>query len=84
MAGPQYIGFGTLSLHAGQQPDPTTGARTAPIYQSTSFVFKDADHAASLFDVARAGYVYSRISKVMHKCWLFRMVVICYMVERYK
>ncbi len=62
MAGPKYIGFDTLSLHAGQQPDPTTGARAAPIYQSTSFVFKDADHAASLFDVARAGHVYSRIS----------------------
>ncbi|MEM7292767.1 MAG: O-acetylhomoserine aminocarboxypropyltransferase [Pseudomonadota bacterium] len=62
MAGPRYIGFDTLSLHAGQQPDPTTGARAAPIYQSTSFVFKDSDHAASLFDVARAGHVYSRIS----------------------
>ncbi|MEM7209357.1 MAG: O-acetylhomoserine aminocarboxypropyltransferase [Pseudomonadota bacterium] len=62
MAGPKYIGFDTLSLHAGQQPDPTTGARAAPIYQSTSFVFKDSDHAASLFDVARAGHVYSRIS----------------------
>ena len=62
MAGPRYIGFDTLSLHAGQKPDPTTGARAAPIYQSTSFVFKDADHAASLFDVARAGHVYSRIS----------------------
>ena len=62
MAGPRYIGFDTLSLHAGQKPDPATGARAAPIYQSTSFVFKDADHAASLFDVARAGHVYSRIS----------------------
>ena len=62
MSGPRYIGFDTLSLHAGQRPDPSTGARAAPIYQSTSFVFKDADHAASLFDVARAGHVYSRIS----------------------
>ncbi len=62
MAGPKYIGFDTLGLHAGQQPDPTTGARAAPIYQSTSFVFRDADHAASLFDVARSGHVYSRIS----------------------
>ncbi len=62
MAGPKYIGFDTLGLHAGQQPDPATGARAAPIYQSTSFVFRDADHAASLFDVARSGHVYSRIS----------------------
>jgi len=56
-------GFDTLALHAGQRPDPTTGARATPIYQSTSFVFNDGDQAASLFDVARAGHVYSRISK---------------------
>ena len=62
MAGPKYIGFDTLSLHAGQQPDTATGARAAPIYQSTSFVFRDTDHAASLFDVARSGHIYSRIS----------------------
>ncbi len=62
MAGPRNIGFDTLSLHAGQKPDPSTGARAAPIYQSTSFVFKDVDHASSLFDAARAGHVYSRIS----------------------
>jgi O-acetylhomoserine (thiol)-lyase len=55
-------GFDTLALHAGQRPDPTTGARATPIYQSTSFVFDDGDQAASLFDVARAGHVYSRIS----------------------
>ena len=42
-------GFATLSVHAGAQPDPTTGARATPIYQTTSFVFNDADHAASLF-----------------------------------
>ena len=42
-------GFDTLSVHAGAQPDPTTGARVTPIYQTTSFVFNDADHAASLF-----------------------------------
>jgi len=62
MAGPRYIGFDTLSLHAGQKPDSTTGARAAPIYQTTSFVFKDTDQASSLFDAARAGHVYSRIS----------------------
>ncbi|MGI9428890.1 MAG: O-acetylhomoserine aminocarboxypropyltransferase [Bythopirellula sp.] len=54
--------FDTLSLHAGQQPDPTTGARATPIYQSTSFVFRDADQAASIFNIERPGHVYSRIS----------------------
>ena len=62
MAGPDYLEFDTLSLHAGQQPDPTTGARAVPIYQSTSFVFKDSDHAAALFNAERPGHVYSRIS----------------------
>jgi O-acetylhomoserine (thiol)-lyase len=62
MAGPRYLKFDTLSLHAGQQPDPKFGARAVPIYQTTSFVFKDADHAASLFNMERAGHVYSRIS----------------------
>ena len=59
---PPHVGFDTLSLHAGQRPDAETGARAAPIYQSTSFVFRDATHAASLFDIGRAGHVYSRIS----------------------
>ena len=62
MSGPKYPRFDTLSLHAGQQPDPTTGARATPIYQSASFVFKDTDHAAALFNLERAGHVYSRIS----------------------
>ena len=62
MAAPRYLGFDTLSLHAGQQPDPVTGARATPIYQTTSFVFRDTDHAASLFNMERAGHVYSRIS----------------------
>lgn len=52
----------TLALHAGQQPDPATGARATPIYQTTSFVFRDSDHAAALFNGERAGHVYSRIS----------------------
>ncbi len=59
---PRHIGFDTLMLHAGQRPDPTTGARATPLYQSTSFVFQDSEHAASLFNVGRAGHVYSRIS----------------------
>jgi O-acetylhomoserine (thiol)-lyase len=62
MAAPRYLNFDTLSLHAGQQPDPTTGARATPIYLTTSFVFRDTDHAAALFNMERAGHVYSRIS----------------------
>ena len=62
MSEPKYPGFDTLSLHAGSAPDPVTGARATPIYMSTSFVFKDSDHAASLFNMERAGHVYSRIS----------------------
>ena len=56
------FGFETLCLHAGQIPDPTTGARAVPIYQTTSYVFDDADHAASLFNLQTFGNVYSRIS----------------------
>ncbi|MBY0430818.1 MAG: O-acetylhomoserine aminocarboxypropyltransferase, partial [Rhodospirillales bacterium] len=62
MANPRFPAFETLSLHAGQHPDPATGARAVPIYQTTSFVFDDADHAASLFNLERAGHIYSRIS----------------------
>ncbi|AKJ68572.1 O-acetylhomoserine aminocarboxypropyltransferase [Pandoraea thiooxydans] len=54
--------FDTLALHAGAAPDPATGARATPIYLSTSFVFRDSDHAAALFNMERAGHVYSRIS----------------------
>src|SRR4249919_2174765 len=54
--------FDTLTLHAGAHPDPATGARATPIYQSASFVFPDSDHAAALFNMERAGHVYSRIS----------------------
>jgi len=62
MAKPPTLNFDTLSLHAGQQPDATTGARATPIYQSASFVFKDTDSAAGLFNIERAGHVYSRLS----------------------
>ncbi len=62
MAGPKYPGFDTLALHAGQSPDPATGARAVPVYQTTSYVFRDTEHAASLFNMERAGHVYSRIS----------------------
>ena len=59
---PVYPGFDTLALHAGQRPDPVTGARAVPIYASTSFCFDDSEHAAGLFNMERAGHVYSRIS----------------------
>ncbi len=57
-----YPRFDTLALHAGQRPDPATGARAVPIYQTTSFVFEDTEHAAALFNLERAGHIYSRIS----------------------
>lgn len=62
MAGSGFIGFDTMALHAGQQPDSETRARATPIYQTTSYVFDDSDKASSLFDMARAGHVYARIS----------------------
>jgi len=62
MAKPRTHQFDTLTLHAGAVPDPATGARATPIYQTTSFVFPDTDHAAALFNMERAGHVYSRIS----------------------
>jgi O-acetylhomoserine (thiol)-lyase len=54
-------GFNTLAVHAGAKPDPTTGARAVPIYQTTSYVFNDADHAASLFGLQAFGNIYTRI-----------------------
>ena len=62
MSGPKTYQFDTLSLHAGQQPDPQFGARAQPVYFTTSYVFKDTDQAASLFNMERAGHVYTRIS----------------------
>ena len=59
---PRTPGLDTLSLHAGARPDPTTGARATPIYQSAAFVFPDSDFAAGLFNIERAGHVYSRLS----------------------
>lgn len=57
----RFTGFETLALHAGQQPDPTTGARAVPIYQTTSYQFKDTDHAARLFGLQEFGNIYTRI-----------------------
>ncbi|GAA0288277.1 O-acetylhomoserine aminocarboxypropyltransferase/cysteine synthase family protein [Rhodovulum strictum] len=58
---PQY-GFDTLQVHAGARPDPATGARQTPIYQTTAYVFRDADHAAALFNLQEVGYIYSRLT----------------------
>ncbi|SEN44331.1 O-acetylhomoserine sulfhydrylase [Pseudorhodobacter antarcticus] len=59
-AAPQ--GFDTLQIHAGARPDPATGARQIPIYQTTAYVFRDADHAAALFNLSEVGYIYSRLT----------------------
>jgi len=62
MPTPKPPAFETLSLHAGQHPDSATGARAVPIYQTTSYMFEDTDHAAALFNLERAGHIYTRIS----------------------
>ncbi len=56
------FGFDTLQVHAGARPDPATGARNTPIYQSTAYVFRDAEHAAALFNLQEVGYIYSRLT----------------------
>jgi O-acetylhomoserine (thiol)-lyase len=61
MESERNFGFNTRALHAGYQPDPTTGARAVPIYQSTSFVFENSDHAAALFALQKFGNIYTRI-----------------------
>ena len=62
MVDPDYLKFDTLSLHAGQEPDPTTGSRAVPIYQTTSYSFVDTEQAAGLFNLEQPGHIYSRIS----------------------
>jgi len=59
--GPTY-GFDTLQIHAGARPDPATGSRQTPIYQTTAYVFRDAEHAAALFNLQEVGYIYSRLT----------------------
>lgn len=61
MALPENLKFNTLAVHGGQEPDPTTGSRAVPIYQTTSYNFRDADHAANLFGLKEFGNIYSRI-----------------------
>ena len=60
-SGNRQLGFGTRCLHAGQHPDSETGARAVPIYQTTSYVFKDTGHAAALFALQQFGNIYTRI-----------------------
>ena len=62
MVEPDFHRFDTRALHAGQQPDPTTGSRAVPIHQTTSYVFDSVDHAAGLFNLEVSGHIYSRIS----------------------
>ncbi|PWC83971.1 O-acetylhomoserine aminocarboxypropyltransferase [Azospirillum sp. TSH100] len=62
MAGAKFLKFDTQSLHAGQKPDPATGARAVPIHLTSSYVFSDVDQAAALFNLERPGHIYSRIS----------------------
>jgi O-acetylhomoserine (thiol)-lyase len=62
MSDTSSYGFDTLQIHAGARPDPATGARQVPIYQTTAYVFRDADHAAALFNLQEVGYIYSRLT----------------------
>ena len=76
MPGYSDPGFDTLALHAGAAPDPSTGARAVPIHLTTSFVFESSDHAASLFNLERAGHVYSRISNPTNAVFEQRMAAL--------
>jgi O-acetylhomoserine (thiol)-lyase len=76
MAGASDPGFDTLALHAGAAPDPTTGARAVPLHLSTSFVFENSEHAASLFNMERSGHVYSRISNPTNAVFEERMAAL--------
>ncbi|OSZ75951.1 O-acetylhomoserine aminocarboxypropyltransferase [Hydrogenophaga sp. IBVHS1] len=76
MPGYSDPGFDTLALHAGAAPDPTTGARAVPIHLTTSFVFESSDHAAALFNLERAGHVYSRISNPTNAVFEQRMAAL--------
>ena len=62
MTDARQLGFDTLAIHAAAEPDPATGARQVPIYQTTAYVFRDADHAAKLFNLQEVGYIYSRLT----------------------
>jgi O-acetylhomoserine (thiol)-lyase len=72
----RQFGFNTRALHAGQRPDPATGARAVPIYQTTSYVFDDADHAAALFNLQRFGNIYTRIMNPTNAVFEERMAAL--------
>src|SRR5215467_4552894 len=61
MVNEKHFGFGTQAVHAGQRPDPITGSRAVPIYQTSAYIFEDTDQAANLFALQRFGNIYSRI-----------------------
>lgn len=62
MLNPKFTGMGTKALHAAQEPDPTTGSRALPLHQTTSFVFRDTEHASNLFGLKELGYIYTRLN----------------------
>ena len=68
MSADRKPGFNTLAIHAGAHPDPATGARATPIYQTTSFVFENVDHAAALFNLETFGNIYTRIKTRPRPC----------------
>ena len=76
LAADHVFGFDTLTIHAGQRPDPTSGARAMPIYQTSSFVFEDTDHAAELFALQRFGNIYSRIMNPTNGAFEERMATL--------
>ena len=89
---PKTYKFDTLSLHAGYQPHKNAGSRQVPIYQTTSYLFDDVDHAAALFNLERGGHIYSRISNhlLFRSSFLRNLVIIAglilinrYIVKRY-
>ena len=71
--------FETLQLHAGQEADPTTGSRAVPIYQTTSYQFKDTEHAANLFGLREFGNIYTRI--IFWKLVIILFPLLFYMAE---
>ena len=76
MADERKFGFNTLTLHGGHRPDPVTGARAVPIYQTTSFVFDDTDDAAALFALRKFGNIYTRIMNPTNAVFEERMAVL--------
>src|ERR1035437_1872628 len=69
-------GFETRQIHAGTAPDPATGARAVPIYQTTSFVFRDTQHAAALFGLEELGFIYTRIMNPTQAAFEDRMTAL--------